>query len=100
MQATIFGNNISQFQNTFILFKTYYISKADVQPIPLSYRIVDNKYQWIIDANTEIEDVLEEDVTSSLNNPLHIQFARFEALDKYIPDDEVGKILTFSSYTF
>ena len=55
------------FDHLLHITRTYYIHYAIVKPIKPEYRIVDNVYQWTINATTLIEEISNDD--SSLPAP-------------------------------
>ena len=55
------------FDHLLHITRTYYIHNAIVKPIKPEYRIVDNVYQWTINATTLIEEISNDD--SSLPAP-------------------------------
>ncbi|PON34185.1 Replication factor A protein [Trema orientale] len=83
VQATIFDDDIECLENTLTVFKTYNISKAIVTRILPIHRIVDNEYQWTINAKTEVHEVAMEEAINYAQDPLHFAFVPFSALDQY-----------------
>ena len=55
------------FDHLLHITRTYYIHNAIVKPIKPEHRIVDNVYQWTINATTLIEEISNDD--SSLPAP-------------------------------
>ncbi|PON91149.1 hypothetical protein TorRG33x02_129650 [Trema orientale] len=78
------------------MFRTYNISNAIVNRILPAHRIVDNEYQWIINSETKVNEVAEEEALKQAQDALEFNFVPFSALDQYKQRTaEVGKILIF-----
>ena len=90
MQAVLFGRDIQLHEDTLIQARTYFITNAFVKPIPTKHRLVDHNYQWIINARTVIEDVLEDEI---LFDTTEYNFVPFDEFHKYVDlDGSIGKI--------
>ncbi|XP_062104302.1 uncharacterized protein LOC133815480 [Humulus lupulus] len=83
IQATIFEENIQKYEKLIIMFKTYNISNALVNFIPQQYRIVDNKYQWIINEHTAVKEVEDEEIINAPQELYNFSFVPFNALEQY-----------------
>ncbi|XP_062100781.1 replication protein A 70 kDa DNA-binding subunit B-like [Humulus lupulus] len=83
IQATIFEENIQKYEKLIIMFKTYNISNALVNFIPQQYRIVDNKYQWIINEHTTVKEVEDEEIINTPQELYNFSFVPFNALEQY-----------------
>ncbi|KAF8405772.1 hypothetical protein HHK36_007850 [Tetracentron sinense] len=81
VQAIIFNDNISKFENSFYPSKEYYVSNALVTPIEQRYKYVNNEYQWIINNRTRVREVEEgsQEVRREMYN-----FVSFRELVNYI----------------
>ncbi|POO02381.1 Replication factor A protein [Trema orientale] len=65
------------------MFRTYNISNAIVNRILPAHRIVDNEYQWIINYETKVNEVAEEEALKQAQDALEFNFVPFSALDQY-----------------
>ncbi|XP_062074015.1 replication protein A 70 kDa DNA-binding subunit D-like [Humulus lupulus] len=83
IQATIFEENIQKYEKLIIMFKTYNISNALVNFIPQQHRIVDNKYQWIINEHTTVKEVGDEEIINTPHELYNFSFVPFNALEQY-----------------
>ncbi|KAF8402482.1 hypothetical protein HHK36_010567 [Tetracentron sinense] len=81
VQAMIFNDNISKFENLFCPSKEYYVSNALVTPIDQRYKYVNNEYQWIINNRTRVREVEEgnQEIRREMYN-----FVPFHELVNYI----------------
>ena len=65
-----------------------------VNPIDKRYGLVRNKYQWIINSSTLIEEVPEAETKNMLINLPTISFIPFNSLHQYIDDEaRIGNIV-------
>lgn len=79
------------FEQTFHVFHIYYITNEHEKLIKPKYRLVNNKYQWVINSRTLVEEA-EEQYQAVVSIPL--QFIAFKDPSKYIHYlAKVGKII-------
>ncbi|KAL2470833.1 replication protein A 70 kDa DNA-binding subunit B-like [Abeliophyllum distichum] len=93
VQATLYGQNITAFQDELILKKTYLISNALVKVTGAEYRAKSGEVQWTISGRTRIRSVQEN------NSSLLIftySFIDFEDLPKYM-DSNIDISLSLST---
>ncbi|KAL2487480.1 replication protein A 70 kDa DNA-binding subunit B-like [Forsythia ovata] len=81
VQATLYGQNITAFQDELILGKTYLISNALVKATSAEYKAKSGEVQWTISGRTRIRHV--EENNSNLLISTYI-FTDFEDLPKYM----------------
>ncbi|KAL2462116.1 replication protein A 70 kDa DNA-binding subunit B-like [Abeliophyllum distichum] len=90
VQATLYGQNITAFQDELILGKTYLISNALVKETNAEYKAKSGEIQWTISGRTRIRRVEEN------NNNLLIStysFTDFEDLPKYMDSNDNSNTL-------
>ncbi|KAK1317500.1 hypothetical protein QJS10_CPA05g01367 [Acorus calamus] len=60
IQGILFNQQIKQFERTILLNHNYYISGAKVQKIAKTFRMVDNEYQLVLQRETKIQEISDE----------------------------------------
>ncbi|KAL2505189.1 Replication protein A 70 kDa DNA-binding subunit B [Abeliophyllum distichum] len=81
VQATLYGQNITAFQDELILGKTYLISNALVKETSAEYKAKSGEMQWTISGRTRIRRVEENNSNILIST---YSFTDFEDLPKYM----------------
>ncbi|KAL2500719.1 replication protein A 70 kDa DNA-binding subunit B-like [Forsythia ovata] len=81
VQATLYGQNITAFQDELILGKTYLISNALVKATSAEYKAKSGEVQWTISRKTRIRRVEENNSNLLIST---YSFTDFEDLPKYM----------------
>ncbi|KAL2542507.1 Replication protein A 70 kDa DNA-binding subunit E [Abeliophyllum distichum] len=81
VQATLYGQNITAFQDELILGKTYLISNALVKETNAEYKAKSGEMQWTISGRTRIRRVEENNSNLLIST---YSFTDFEDLPKYM----------------
>ncbi|KAL2543442.1 Replication protein A 70 kDa DNA-binding subunit B [Abeliophyllum distichum] len=81
VQATLYGQNITTFQDELILGKTYLISNALVKETNAEYKAKSGEMQWTISGRTRIRRVEENNSNLLIST---YSFTDFEDLPKYM----------------
>ncbi|KAL2457628.1 replication protein A 70 kDa DNA-binding subunit B-like [Forsythia ovata] len=81
VQATLYGQNITVFQDELILGKTYLISNALVKVTSAEYKAKSGEVQWTISRRTRIRRVEENNSNMLISTYC---FTNFEDLPKYM----------------
>ncbi|KAL2527635.1 replication protein A 70 kDa DNA-binding subunit B-like [Abeliophyllum distichum] len=81
VQATLYGQNITAFQDELILGKTYLISNALVKETNAEYKAKSGEIQWTISGRTRIRRVEENNSNLLIST---YSFTDFEDLPKYM----------------
>ncbi|KAL2480494.1 replication protein A 70 kDa DNA-binding subunit B-like [Abeliophyllum distichum] len=81
VQATLYGQNITAFQDELILGKTYLISNALVKETNVEYKAKSGEMQWTISGRTRIRRVEENNSNLLIST---YSFTDFEDLPKYM----------------
>ncbi|KAL2457710.1 replication protein A 70 kDa DNA-binding subunit B-like [Abeliophyllum distichum] len=95
VQATLYGQNITAFQDELILGKTYLISNALVKETNAEYKAKSGEMQWTISGRTRIRRVEENNSNLLIST---YSFTDFEDLPKYM-DSNVDISLSISTKT-
>ncbi|KAM6577289.1 hypothetical protein CsatB_029126 [Cannabis sativa] len=82
-QLSLFGDSIEKFKDSFIIDKSYYISNAHVKKLELKFKMVESKYEWILNRRTVVEEVKQED-KDVFSPPVAFSFIPFSGLQQYI----------------
>ncbi|KAL2474468.1 replication protein A 70 kDa DNA-binding subunit B-like [Abeliophyllum distichum] len=93
VQATLYGQNITAFQDELILGKTYLISNALVKETNAEYKAKSGEMQWTISGRTRIRRVEENNSNLLIST---YSFTDFEDLPKYM-DSNVDISLSIST---
>ncbi|KAL2492914.1 Replication protein A 70 kDa DNA-binding subunit E [Abeliophyllum distichum] len=81
VQATLYGQNITAFQDELLLGKTYLISNALVKETNAEYKAKSGEIQWTISGRTRIRRVEENNSNLLIST---YSFTDFEDLPKYM----------------
>ncbi|KAL2531522.1 replication protein A 70 kDa DNA-binding subunit B-like [Abeliophyllum distichum] len=90
VHATIYNNDITAFQDTLLLSKTYLISNATVRHTDPKYKATAGPVQWTINGRTRIEELDEnhDDLVFSTYD-----LVSFDNLQEYMDSkDEIGVV--------
>lgn len=90
----MFDSDIDLFENTFNVLKSYYLSNISVRPAHPRYQFGDTKYQWIINSQSLIEEVIKEE--EDIGNNIYT-FVPLSDIDNYDSDAEIGKKILYSN---
>ncbi|CAA2949655.1 glycosyltransferase-like KOBITO 1 [Olea europaea subsp. europaea] len=71
IEATLFDNSITAFEDTLLPHKTYLISYAQVKEIDKNYRAQLGDIRWTISAKTNVVEVNEQCNSPFINLQLH-----------------------------
>ncbi|KAL2461281.1 replication protein A 70 kDa DNA-binding subunit B-like [Abeliophyllum distichum] len=93
VQATLYGQNITAFQDELILGKNYLISNALVKETNAEYKAKSREMQWTISGRTRIRRVKENNSNLLIST---YSFTDFEDLPKYM-DSNVDISLSIST---
>ncbi|KAL2513311.1 replication protein A 70 kDa DNA-binding subunit B-like [Abeliophyllum distichum] len=93
VQATLYGQNITAFQDELLLGKTYLISNALVKETNAEYKAKSGEIQWTISGRTRIRRVEENNSNLLIST---YNFTDFEDLPKYM-DSNVDISLSIST---
>ncbi|KAL2498410.1 replication protein A 70 kDa DNA-binding subunit B-like [Abeliophyllum distichum] len=93
VQATLYGQNITAFQDELILGKTYLITIALVKETSVEYKAKSGEMQWTISGRTRIRQVEENNSDLLIST---YSFTDFEDLPKYM-DSNVNISLSIST---
>ncbi|KAL2534568.1 replication protein A 70 kDa DNA-binding subunit B-like [Abeliophyllum distichum] len=93
VQATLYGQNITAFQDELLLGKTYLISNALVKETNAEYKAKSGEIQWTISGRTRIRRVEENNSNLLIST---YSFTDFEDLPKYM-DSNVDISLSIST---
>ncbi|KAF4348314.1 hypothetical protein G4B88_028215 [Cannabis sativa] len=95
IQAALFDDVIELYKNTLIMHKSYYISNAHVKRMDPRYNYLKNKYEWILNRSTLVEEVKEQEDQDVIPSPPAFSFIPFTSFQQYMDSSaRVDIILT------
>ncbi|KAM6563198.1 hypothetical protein CsatB_023196 [Cannabis sativa] len=84
IQDALFDDVIERYKNTLIMHKSYYISNAHVKKMDPRYNYLKNKYEWILNRSTVVEEVKEQEDKDAIPSPPAFSFIAFTSLQQYM----------------